>query len=354
LRIAITADNHLTSYQDHPERYHALENILGQIISDQIQNIIIAGDLFDEVSQNYIEFDNICKDQRYKEINFIIIPGNHDSQISEDLFTAKNINIINEPQIRSFDSTGLKFLFIPFQKKANMGEYIAPFASDLPHNQWILIGHGDWSKGLHEPNPCEPGVYMPLTRTDIELYKPAEVILGHIHKPIDEERVHYVGSPCGLDITETGYRRFLVIDTDIGSITSPVVNTDVIFFNESLTILPLRDEKEYLKNQIEAKISRWNLWEADKSKVRIQLKIQGYTSNRNELMEMIQKLFGEYAFYNDKEPDTSNIFVSKDIELSDIASRAFDRIEEVDWFSDGEQPEKDQVLMEALKVLYGD
>ena len=47
MKIAVTADLHLTSRVRNPERYHALANILEQLADRKIDNLVIAGDLFD-------------------------------------------------------------------------------------------------------------------------------------------------------------------------------------------------------------------------------------------------------------------------------------------------------------------
>jgi len=355
LKIAITGDLHLTARKDHPERYHALENILNYMIRDQSDTIIIAGDLFDESSRNYVEFDNLCKNTKYRVIKFYIIPGNHDPFISNASITADNIEIITEPEIKTFNSTGLKFLFLPYKKDKTMGEDIASLSSELSPSEWVLIGHGDWSEGMREPNPLEPGVYMPLTTTDVEKYKPAEVILGHIHKPMDRNRVHYVGSPCGLDITETGRRRFLIFETESCTIKSQTVESKFIYFKESIIILPLRNEKAYLKNQIESRIKRWAIKENEKSKVRIQVKVSGYTLNKRELMNTINEYFKNYTFYKNSEPDISEVSVAyDDPERSEIANQVSKWIEKLDWFSNREHTDKDQILLQALHVIYGD
>ena len=355
MKIAITGDLHPMARKDHPERYHALENILCQIIGEHINTIIIAGDLFDESSRNYAEFDNLCENAKYRKIKFYIIPGNHDPLISNASITAKNVEIITEPKIKTFNSTVLKFLFLPYKKDKTMGEYIASLSSELSPSEWVLIGHSDWSEGMREPNPFEPGVYMPLTKKDVENYKPAEVILGHIHKPMDRNKVHYVGSPCGLDITETGRRRFLVFETESGAIKSQTVDSDFIYFKESIIILPLREEKTYLKNHIELRIKRWSIKENEKQKVRIQVKVSGYTLNKRELMRTINECFQNYTFYKNNEADISEVSViSDDPGRAEIANQVFTWIEKLYWFSDREQPDKDQILLQALHVIYGD
>ena len=75
MKIAVTADLHLTSLKDHPERYHALENILDQMLKEDVHQIIIAGDLFHADFPNYNEFDELCQKPSYRPIQFHIIPG---------------------------------------------------------------------------------------------------------------------------------------------------------------------------------------------------------------------------------------------------------------------------------------
>ena len=60
MRIAFTADLHLTAGETYPERYEALENIFEQMVEGGLGLLIIAGDLFDETSRNYAEFDKLC------------------------------------------------------------------------------------------------------------------------------------------------------------------------------------------------------------------------------------------------------------------------------------------------------
>tara|TARA_Y100000310_G_C20324759_1_gene642424 strand:+ start:549 stop:722 length:174 start_codon:yes stop_codon:yes gene_type:complete len=55
MKIAITGDVHLTRKSEHPERYNAIENIMDQLIANNIDNLIIAGDLFDADTNNYSE-----------------------------------------------------------------------------------------------------------------------------------------------------------------------------------------------------------------------------------------------------------------------------------------------------------
>ena len=48
MKIAVTADVHLTTREDNPERFNALEDILGSLEGLGIEHLIIAGDLFNK------------------------------------------------------------------------------------------------------------------------------------------------------------------------------------------------------------------------------------------------------------------------------------------------------------------
>ena len=69
MRIAITADCHLTTRVKHPERYQALSDIFKQCKEKKVQLLIIAGDLFDSTMANYAEFEEL-----YKSLNEMGMP----------------------------------------------------------------------------------------------------------------------------------------------------------------------------------------------------------------------------------------------------------------------------------------
>src|SRR5690606_34423523 len=105
---------------------------------------------------------------------------------------------------------------------------------------WILVSHGTWTENL-KLEISEPGVYMPLTRRDLERHNPTWVFLGHIHKASSDKsgrRVFYPGSPCSVDISETGLRYFLIFDSETHSIAKQSVETERIYFSETILILP--------------------------------------------------------------------------------------------------------------------
>lgn len=352
MKIAITADLHLTTKSRNPERYRGFENVLDIMLKKQVEHLVLAGDTFDASGRNYAEFEKICQQGEYKNIQITLLPGNHDVDLTTKSMSSSNVEIITEPVIRHLHEQALPVLFLPYHEHSTMGGFIAEKKSDLPTGKWILVSHGDWIEGLHEPNPFEPGVYMPLTRGDLETYRPALTVLGHIHKPYNVENVYYTGSPCGLDIRETGRRRFLIVDLATASVEPVPVDSDFIYFNETFIVLPVEGEGEFLKQKIENRIQEWQLSVAEKPKARLQIRLMGFTLDKNELQKTVEACFKEFQFYKGGEPDLSQVSLADNESLTEIVERVSAKIQslsaDLKYF-----PEAEAIYMHALQTIYG-
>jgi exonuclease SbcD len=184
MKIAITADVHLTSRDQHPERFHALENVLSQLVEQNIDILIIAGDLFDVTCTTPGEFEEIIKRKKYSKINLYIIPGNHDPFLTEGTFSLPNIKYIIRPELFKLTET-VPFVFIPYIKSSSIGEVLAASKFSIERGSWVLVSHGDWLRGTLPTNECESNSYMPLSSRDLFIDKPKKVFLGHIHARLD-------------------------------------------------------------------------------------------------------------------------------------------------------------------------
>lgn len=351
MKVALTADLHLTSRERHPERFETLENILSRLKAEEIGTLIIAGDLFDASRRDYSDFEQLCAKEEYRDLQILIIPGNHDPGINNRRIAADNLHVFGEPTVHELEDR--LFLFLPYERGATMGEALAQKASDLRADHWVLIAHGDWAQGLRQPNPTEPGVYMPLTRRDIELYRPARVFLGHIHKPMDAPPVHYVGSPCGLDITEQGRRRCLLYDTDSNDGQPLEHDAPVLYFDETFVILPVADEAAYLQEQIASCVRTWALTPEEKAKAQVRVKVVGYSADRAALRPTLREAFDGFHFYEDREPNIDDVLYSDDLERHYIAEQVRTEIEQVALPDGADAPGSDEVLLEALRIIYG-
>jgi len=347
MKIAITADVHLSSYEETPERYHAVKDILQQAVSASLDAVLICGDLFHQDFNNYKDFENLAKD--FQKMEIWILPGNHDARVSSRSLTGKNLRIFEKAEIVEGD---IPFLMVPYQAGITMGDVIAGHVKSLSPKNWVLCGHGDWMEGVRIPNPMESGIYMPLTRTDLERYMPYQVFLGHIHAKMDGS-VHYAGSPCGIDITETGERRFLVFDTSTGNVESKPVNTDRVFQNANLLILPVEDEAAYVRKLISDEKLKWKIQnEKDIARTTIRVKIRGYTRDKTALNDLVTQEFEGFSFYKEEEPDLSGVSVVWDQSRIKIAELVKEKIKSLELNSSPDEPDRDLVLMKSLSLVF--
>lgn len=348
MKIAITADLHLRTKDNYPERCNALENIVKAIEADTIGYLFIAGDLFDKDFHNYTEFEKLCK--LHPKVQFHIIPGNHDANITNKSIVADNIHIYNEPVVINIGST--IFLFIPYEEQVSMGDKIVGMEEEIKDKEWILVGHGDYYGGVREPNPMEPGTYMPLSRENVVTFSPRYIFLGHIHKPINFSNIYYVGSPCGLDISEVGKRRFLVYDTDDLTVVPVDVATDCIFFEESFIIVPIDDEISLLTQEIEKRITSWEITPEDYPKVVVRVKAIGYSMDRSAVLSTLKNAFDQFKYYKETGPIIDDLSTSADNQLNAIAERTLRLIDEMEWDLSDDLPDRNMLKIEALNAIY--
>lgn len=291
MKIAFTADLHLKSKVQSIERYNALFSMVEKVRQMKITNIIICGDLFDQDYPSYSDFDNFCKSNN--DLNFFVIPGNHDSILNDKYFTSSNIKVINQSEIVNFDDSS--FLFIPYNFNKSIDEEVSRFLTvcekeeERSFENYVLIGHGDYitSSFNININGYEDGLYMPLTPNTINKYNFKKVILGHIHKPSNFGKVYYPGSPFPINTTETGKRSFIVYDTSNDNIDRIFIDTDFIYLNIEILSFPGEDEFSLIKKQIDKYIFNYNLKENELKKVILLLKIKGFTKDIKNLVKLI-------------------------------------------------------------------
>ena len=353
MKIGITADMHLTTRADHPERFNALEDIMCQCGELEVDLLIIAGDVFDQNRQNFTDFEATVKEHSPGNLEIIVIPGNHDPEIRSKSFTLKNLTVCAQPELLEFEGSSLKFLFLPYAEEHGMGEELASFKDELTAGGWVLIGHGDWAAGMISPDPYEKGVYMPLTRADLNTYQPAEVFLGHIHVPYDEGPIHYPGSPCPMDITETGPRRFLIFDTETQQNDKHTVHSDIVYFDERFSLLPVENEENYIRDLISRRIDSWQLPNALKERVVVRARFSGYVADRSLVRDIADEMFADFQFYEGGSPDLSELNLTTDNDRIHIARQVDEWLNELDWPESLQEPSRDEILIAALKVIYG-
>ncbi|MFO7950965.1 MAG: metallophosphoesterase family protein [Candidatus Fermentibacteraceae bacterium] len=349
MKVAVTADCHLDDRGRHPERHHALEDILGKLESEGIRHLIVAGDLFDSRVQSYSGFEEVCSG--HPGIRLHIIRGNHDLHLRAESLAPRNAIVYDSPEMVELGD--MPFLFVPYRQGVGMGEAVAE-AGGTSRDRWVLVGHGDYTRASGVGNPYESGTYMPLSSADVARLSPSLVLLGHIHAGPSFEEVHYPGSPCGMDINETGPRHFLVVDTETLAVDSREVRTDVVFLQRHFFLIPGDDALQRLRSDIARTLDRWSSMVPDlQQRARIRVTASGFTSDRKGVYELLSEGFSGLAFHDDGGPDVSGLRESLDRRRAALAARAGELVEELDWDFGGREPDRNRVMDRVLELIYG-
>ena len=373
MKIAFTADVHLNP--DYPERAAALENILQQVDEDNdIECLIIAGDLFDKDGETdaYESFRTACR--KYPGVPIYVIPGNHDPVASLRDQNEPNLTKILEPDSHSLG--GIHFLFLPYCKDKSMGEVLLEEMHQVGENPWVLIGHGDYVSGNHEPNPLEGNkIYMPLKRGDLETTNPKRVFLGHIHKPTPlnepiDGKVIYPGSPQGLHISETGPRRFLVYDTDTDVVDYGRVNVPKIFFDEEFFVIPSEDEESILLQALQDRLDASGLSQDElREKGVFRFTLEGFTRDRDALVELFDQRVKELQLPLHEDTEYDGLLTADDPQKNLLAEDVVKIIDQLEKGTDalfddsgeavfscvsvgGNEPTIEELKKAALTVIY--
>lgn len=350
MKIAITADLHLRRKDETPERYLALESILREIKERAVNTLIIAGDLFDRDFSNYSDFDSLCRE--YLDLKIIAIPGNHDYQIERRFFSSPNIEVISKPQLIDFE--GVKGILIPYSFAKSLDEALVEyFHQQSQLSQWILIAHGDYITSSRVIDQYETGLYMPLTHSTINRLLPRRVFLGHIHKPSNFGKVFYPGSPCSINVTETGKRRFIIYDTYTDTVEEIYLSSQKLYFIESLLLTPYNENEEILKDEIEEMVKGWGLTDSETKRVSLRLSLKGYTSDFEKTVNSIRSIIESYGislFENQIETSELKLLRQAEPERIFLFEKIRESIEELNFESF--KTNKEKVLEKAMELIF--
>jgi hypothetical protein len=165
--------------------------------------------------------------------------------------------------------------------------------------------------------------------------------------------LYYPGSPCGLNITETGIRTFLIYDTATNNVARKPVKTDVIYFQEQLTVLPVEDEIEFIRNKLSNLVDAWKVEEKHKKLLKVRFSVCGYSANRDIIGKTITDYFHHEKINLVEPPDLSRLRISTDATRADIIFAVQEKLATL-GLSDGiDEPALDDYILSAMNHVYG-
>lgn len=263
MKILHTADWHLGQQFYERDRLQEqscfLEFLLSQIIQQQVDLLIIAGDIFDSAhpprAAEQLYYNFITKLHGLGHCQALIIGGNHDSAPHLDapskLLSHLNVHVIgslpenSQDAIFRFEAAGQKLCVaaVPFLRDRDVRraiegesfnameartkagivkcyEEIAELCDKQPHEVLIATGHltamggqvSDSERSVHIGNLCNISSAQFPAAFDY-------VALGHLHHPQavgGHEHIRYSGSPIPLSFSESQEKelRLLTIESD--------------------------------------------------------------------------------------------------------------------------------------------
>lgn len=353
MTITITADLHLTTRAEHPQRFAALEDILFQMVACDAQTLVIAGDLFDENRRDFHEFEEIIGRQDFRSLNVVIIPGNHDANLKQSSFTLPQLLIIDQPELVWLETNGLPLLILPYKSGVSVGDHLAAFREKLPPLEFVLVGHGDYLSGVMAPNPLERGVYMPLSRKDLESYQPARVFLGHTHLPFEINRVVSPGSPTAIDPTETGRRSFLLFDSITNSLERRSIHKGLIYMQEKFIVMPTDDNFTNLQGDIRERVDAWKFSENELERVLLMVSFSGCSGDRAALRQTILRELNGIKLFPDGEPNLADVLSEDDPALATAAALALQNIDGLLFSNTTAKPDLSDIQRAVFHLIYG-
>lgn len=271
MRFLVTADVHLKMWSDKlfdefgipmklNESLFVFDNMCKYATENGIKNLFVAGDVNDLKNVVHYKSFVLLKKiiEKYNNLMFYILSGNHDEASREDIMSA--IQLLDGPSnVKTIVKDPVEIENITIIPWTNN---VLESLKEAKENK-ILISHF----GINEAK-VNSGMSIRSKIGLKDLKKFDLVLLGHYHYPQNIENVYYVGSSIQLRKSEAGEdKRFLIVDSDTLDVTSVLTegyrkyyNFDIDDESKKDSILKecksLSDEGHYItiRNKLETPI----------------------------------------------------------------------------------------------------
>ena len=250
------------------EQRHILKQIASIAVAQQVDGIIIAGDLYDKLVPS-IEavglLDEFLTSLWEQHLPVYLISGNHDSQerlsFGTQLLEQNDVYLAGvftgkAQHLSLQDAYGaLELYLLPFIKPAVVRSFypeesietyedavrVALSHSDIdPQKRNVLVAHQFVTNNGREPERSDSETLSvgALDQVDVSLFDGFDyVALGHIHGPqkIGRETVRYCGSPLKYSFSEWRHKK---------SVTIVELKEKGIVLLEQIPLQPIHDLRE--------------------------------------------------------------------------------------------------------------
>ena len=220
MKILHTADVHLSS--DQPRRLEALGKIIQLGRDENIDLLLVAGDLFDDDLQAELLRGAVRGLFSNLPFQVMAIPGNHDQRaFSDESFYGTEFRALTARPCATVDFEGWRLVAVPYANGS-----FASLAEDLrqaaaPDKKNILMLHCSWSLPhyTNEDYGGEDLRYLPVTEATLTGLGYDYILAGHFHASYRQRILPcgavfvYPGSPVSITTREQGRRAVNLIDS---------------------------------------------------------------------------------------------------------------------------------------------
>lgn len=314
---------------------------------NQVQIIIIAGDMFDKKSIS-VKAKKIVKNAIFTnpEIDFIYLKGNHDEAgfIDEDEEIPQNLKIFNNQRWTTYEYGDITIAGIEFGKQDNYEIYNSLMLEKNRIN--IVVMHGQESE-TNIKDKAEIINLKQLKNKNIDY-----LALGHIHsykqEKLDNRGIYcYSGCLEGRGFDECGEKGFVLLNIEDKKIQTqfiPFASRNLYEINVDLT------ECEE-NNEIEAKIKEETRNISNKSIIKIILSGEAEIGQERDVEYLLKKFEEDFYFLKIEDKPIRKIDYMKyqnDISLKGEFIRLVLQQEDLT------DEEKSKIINTGIKALSGE
>ncbi len=303
MKIIHTSDLHLNSR--NPERIKALEAIISLGKSEDVDLVLVAGDLFDsnqEADKLRPALRDLLSSLPFK---ILAIPGNHDLKAyTSDLNFGNDIKILLGRPFEAYETEEIKIAAVPYANQ-NFNDLVRPLSDSIdPARINILLIHCSLDMPYLKEDEFgdeERQLYLPVRSRVLADTGFDFVLAGHFHSRSTESKISdkttfaYSGSPVSVTRKEAGRRRVFLLDTSLPKDEMLYFKTlDTFYFDDiRLTFYPGKEEEAL-------GVFEGRLKEYDLSRVNLNILIDGFISTEeNALKGKLEKIMAGYKKYAD-------------------------------------------------------
>jgi len=310
LKFIHTGDVHLdTSFHSSDPELRALlreslkeafENVIEACIEEEVNALLIAGDLFDNDKLSFQTEQYLIKAfNRLREANIKVFyaTGNHDpgdkSYRANMIKWPDNVYLYKDDRVQEYELTNsegatiAKIVGVGHQSKKEARNLVAQFPrsnEEVPH---IGLVHAmvTNASGVEKHDR-----YLPCSKEDLEDKNYTYWALGHIHvwqQVSQKQRIYYSGNLQGRHPRETGEKGGLIVTIDDYNYVKVEFRSFSTIQWESIQIKDLSEITNYndLKNNLIATIDTYLVNNNIKKRLILRLELEGPCFLKEELRD---------------------------------------------------------------------